>query len=221
MRLTAVDSLVTRQVFITGLIQDALSGRPTLNPAAISLQFQAAPQRPYPLQLRQAPGGFYAFFGDPHTALPVLTAPDTLDLQLVVTAARYQPATIPISLTAAELGLAELSRTIEGQAVMLPRRTGLPRTIDIALLPLPLSLVGRVVHADDPAEPVVGAAISVTAPGPAGPVTSGANGNYSLTNLPIAEEITVVVTHPSFSELTTTLRLDYRQPVNEQHFSLA
>lgn len=221
MILAAVDSVLTQQVFITGQVQDAVSGRPPLSPLTIQLQFQAAPQAPYPLQLRQAPGGYYSFFGNPITALPVLSDPDTLDLQLTVSADRYETETLALGFTAADLALGELTRTIDGQLVSMPQRTALPRIVDVSLTPLPLVLSGRVVRSDDPNVAVPGATVSVTAPSPAGPAICDGNGAYVLPNLPVAAEITVEVASAGFSTLTTTVRLDYRQPVNERHFRLA
>lgn len=219
--LSAADTVFTQQVLITGFIRDSLNSRPLPGPVSLSLQFQSGLQAPYPLQMRQTAGGFYAFFGDPYTALPILSDPDTLDLQLVATAENYQPSTIPISLTAAELALVETLREIDQQPVVLPRRPALPRTVDITLTPLPRTMIGRIIRADDPAIAIAGATIRVTAPSPVGPATSNENGSYTLINLPVAAEVTVLVTHTDFSDLTTTVRLDYLLPVNEQNFSLA
>lgn len=221
MRLAAVSGVASRQVFLAGTIHDALSRRAPWTIPSVSLRFQAAPRRPLALRLRrEAASGLYAFYGDPRSALPVLADPETLDLELVVSAPRYETATAAISLAAADLQLAELVRDVEGRPVTLARRPALPLLLDVLLTPLPLTLAGRVVRAADPAIPVPGASISVTAPAPAGPVTSNALGAYTLPDLPVAEEITLRVTAAGFSPLTLTRRLDYRQPVNEQHFQL-
>ena len=221
MTLAALSGVASRQVFLAGSIHDALSGRAPWTQPSILLRFQAAPQRPLALRLRHhLPTGLYAFYGDPRSALPVLAAPDTLDLELVVSAPRYATATVPISLTEADLQLVEPTREVEGQTVALARRPALPLLLDVLLAPLPLVLVGRVVRADDPSVAVVGASIAVTAPSPAGPVVSNALGAYTLPDLPVAEEITLQVTAAGFSTLTLTRRLDYRRPVNEQHFHL-
>lgn len=221
MTLAALSGVASRQVFLAGSIHDALSGRAPWTQPSILLRFQAAPQRLLALRLRHhPPSGLYAFYGDPRSALPVLAAPDTLDLELVVSAPRYATATVPISLTEADLQLVEPTREVEGQTVALARRPALPLLLDVLLAPLPLVLVGRVVRADDPSVAVAGASIAVTAPSPAGPVVSNSLGAYTLPDLPVAEEITLQVTAAGFSTLTLTRRLDYRQPVNEQHFHL-
>ena len=158
MTLTALSGVASRQVFLAGSIHDALSGRAPWTQPSILLRFQAAPQRPLALRLRHhLPTGLYAFYGDPRSALPVLAAPDTLDLELVVSAPRYATATVPISLTEADLQLVEPTREVEGQTVALARRPALPLLLDVLLAPLPLVLVGRVVRADDPSVAVVGA----------------------------------------------------------------
>jgi hypothetical protein len=221
MILRAADAVLTQQVFITGTIQDSLSERPILGPTIISLRFQAAPQGPYPLRIRKTSDGRYAFFGNPRSDLPVLSGAETLNLELTVSAARYQTVTIPISLGAADTAPAEITRVIDNQTVTLPARPALPRVVNVSLTPLPLTLIGRVLRADDPDAAIAGATITVTAPAVVGPVTSDSQGNFTLANLPVSEEITVSVSHVSFSTLIMTIRPDYRQPVNEQNFSLA
>src|SRR5690606_30828841 len=89
MTLAALSGVASRQVFLAGSIHDALSGRAPWTQPSILLRFQAAPQRLLALRLRHhPPSGLYAFYGDPRSALPVLAAPDTLDLELVVSAPR-------------------------------------------------------------------------------------------------------------------------------------
>ncbi|MBI5958675.1 MAG: carboxypeptidase regulatory-like domain-containing protein [Chloroflexi bacterium] len=220
MTLRAVDAVLTRQVFITGTIQDSLSAQPILDPTVISLRFQAAPQRPYPLYLRKTSDGNYAFFGNPSADLPILSGAETLNLELTVSSARYQTITVSISLGSADTAPGEITRVIDNQTVILPARPALPRVVNVVLTPVPLTLIGRVLRADDLNTAIAGATITVTAPAVVGPVTSNSQGNFTLANLPVAEEITVSVSHVDFSPLNTTIRLDYRQPVNEQYFSL-
>jgi hypothetical protein len=92
---------------------------------------------------------------------------------------------------------------------------------DIALQPLPLHLAGQVVTADDPATPVPGAQVQVTAPAARGPVTADDRGFFTLRNLPVALSVTVRVTHAGFAPLEQVLSLRYREPVNQQLLALS
>ena len=66
------------------------------------------------------------------------------------------------------------------------------------------------------------AQITVTAPEVRGPVSTNAEGFFTLNDLPVAQEVTVQVSGlPSFEEVVTAVRLDYRQPVNRVTFALS
>lgn len=220
MEFRSLDAVLTQQVFITGQVQDALSGRPPLAPPAIALVYQATPDRPYALEFRQTPEGHFAFFGNPRTAFPAPSGGATLDLRLLVSADRYQSQTVDLSFDETDLAVSTVTRQIAGQNVEVPLRTNLPVEQNVSLQPVPVHLAGRVVDAADPTIALANAEVQVTAPEARGPVTTNAGGYFTLQDMPVAAAVTVRVTLAGFDPLETAVSLDYRQPVNRQAFAL-
>src|SRR5690606_10648037 len=220
MTLKALDTVLTQQVFLTGHVTDAFTGRDVVDGLTVDLVYRDEPERRYALEKRQTPDGRYAFFGEPRTAWPDLTPPDVLALQLVVSAPRYAEQRLDLTLTAANLALATAARQIAGRDVDVPLRINLPLTRDFALLPLPVHLAGRIVRRDDPATGIAGATVRVTAPEARGPVVTAAEGFFTLQDLPVAQSVTVLVTATGFDTLTETYAPDYRTPLNQHTFAL-
>ena len=221
--LRSVDTVVTHQALIVGRVTDGLTGRPTLYPFTVELRYQTGvgqPLRSYPLTPRTEPSGVFVFPGAPTTAFPQLSPGETLDLRLVVSAARYQGQEVDITLSNADLALTD--QTLNAGAL-----TAIASVLDaplveqtFALLPEPVHLGGRIVSADDPEQPVPNAEVRITAPDARGPVTTNVDGFFTLQNLPVAEEVTVQVSAPpNFVQRVTTVHLNYRQPVN--HVAIA
>jgi hypothetical protein len=223
MTLRAIDTLLLQQALMTGGVRDGLTGQPTRNLPTVSLFYQTAdpaPPRPYPLTARVHPQGHFVFAGDPQRAFPQLSDGTTLALRLTVSAAGYQPHNEDFSLSAAALTLQESTVEISGHSLTIARLNAPLRTFDVALDPLPLSLRGRVIDADELDTPLPGAQVSITAPDARGPVTADANGFFSLHDLPVAQTVTVQVSQTDYDTLTTAVVLNYRQPVHQQDFAL-
>jgi hypothetical protein len=223
MTLRAIDAVITSQALITGSVLDALANLPSLQPATVSLAYQATPgrpQRPYPLTARVYPGGQFVFAGSEHSALPRLAAGETLALRLTANAAGYQPATHDFTLTAAQLQRQFTTIFVEGQAVPVTLLDAPLITHDFALFPLPVHLSGRVVEAESRDTPIANAQVRVIVPALLGPATTNVDGFFTLQNLPVASSVTVRVTHVGFTTLETNVQLDYRFPVNRQLFAL-
>ena len=218
--LRAVDAVLSQQVFITGRITDAISGRPPRSSPSLALVYQATPERAFPLDLRLAPDGQFAYFGNPRTALPVPSGGQNLGLRLLASAPGYQAQSLDLTLSAADLALVEVTRQLAGRAVEVGLRTGLPVSRDLALQPLPVHLAGRIVQRIDPSLPVEGAEVRVTAPQARGPATSGCGGYYALHDMPTAAEVTVIVAAVGFTTLVVTIRLDYGVVLNLRSFAL-
>ncbi len=223
MGLRALDGVLFSQALITGRITDALTGDALLSQPALTLCYQtpaAAPTRPYPLTARLSPGGLFVFAGNPQTAFPRLAPGSALDLRLTAGAPGYETQEIEFSLTDVDLALQPVMRTIGGQEVIINMLDAPVFTQDILLLPQPIHLSGRVVEADDPNIPIPNARVRVITPEGRGPALTDANGFYTLQDMPLALEISVRARRVGFEELTQTLQLDYRQPVNELNFAL-
>jgi len=223
-RLRSIDTVVTHQALIVGQVADGLTGRQTLYPFDVELRYQTGvgqPTQRFPLTPRFASGGLFVFPGLPTTAFPRLSPGETLELRLAVSAPRYQPQEIDITLTDVDLALIDESLnagTLTATASVLDAPL-VEQTF--ALLPEPIHLGGRVVNADDPQQPVPNAEVRVTAPEARGPVATGAEGFFTLQNLPVAQEITVRVSAlVGFRPFETTVTLDYREPVNRVTFAL-
>jgi hypothetical protein len=222
--LRSVDTVVTHQALITGRVTDGLTGGPTHYPFTIELRYQTAvgqPQRSYPLTPRTEPSGLFVFPGVPTTAFPRLSPGETLELRLAVSAPRYQGQEVDITLTDADLTLADQTLDAGGFTATASVLDAPLVEQTFALLPEPVHLGGRVVSADDPEQPIPNAEVRITAPEARGPITTDVNGFFTLQNLPVAQEVTVQVSAPpDFVQRVTTLRLDYRQPVNHVAITL-
>jgi len=221
MLLRTIDRILTRQALITASVRDALDERPPATPPEVALFYPPAAgedARPYPLTARSYPGGLFVFAGDPTTAFPALEPGDALDLRLVVRAPGYQDAVLDFSLDAEAVTPVETSRHLDGRDVTVLLVEAPVAHHDVALTPEPVFLSGRVVDADAPDDPVAGASVAVTAP-PGPGTTTDADGFFTL-EMPVVAEATLTVSHADFDELTESIRLDYRQPVNRRSFSL-
>ncbi len=220
-----IDSVLTRQALIVGQVTDGLTGRATHQPPTVALAYQTPPGEParaYPLTARMGAGGLFVFAGDPATAFPRLSAGGSLALRLMVSAPGYQTQAIEFTLTDADLAFVE--RTLEvGDASLTVSVLDAPLVDEtVALLPEPVHLGGRVVSAETPDVPVAGAQVAVTAPEARGPVSTGAEGFFTLQDVPVAQEVTVEVSGAAgFEDLVSTIHLDYRQPVNHVTFALS
>jgi hypothetical protein len=220
MPLRAIDAIISQQALITGNVQDALTGRPPFNPPVVELLYQS-PMRRYPLTAHIRPSGHFVFAGDPATAFPRLEAGAELALRLRASAIGYQAATSDFVLTAAMLQPVAQELDIEGvpTTVLLLNAPLLQR--QIALSPVPLHLAGRVVDANDREMPIANAEVRITAPVAHGPVSSDADGFFTLQNLPVALEVTAQVTYAAFTPLTQVIRLEYGHAVHQQLFALS
>lgn len=224
MSIGKIDRYFAQQALIVGRIRDGLSEQPTLQPPAVALYYQAPPGQPlprFPLQPRLLADGSFVFTGDPTRTFPPLSGGQTLDLRLVAEAAGYQEVSEDFSLSAADVTPQPQPRTIAGQVVMIPLLAAPLFEHDFDLLPLPMSLSGRVVDADNPNQFVAGAEVRITAPELRGPVFSNANGFFNLPDLPVARVVTVRIEKVGFAVLEAPITLDYRQPVYQQAFALS
>jgi hypothetical protein len=223
-QLRSIDTVVTHQALIVGQVTDGLTGARTIHPFDVELRYQTGvsePPRRFPLTPRVDSGGLFVFPGLSMMAFPRLGPGETLDLRLTISAPRYQTQEIDFTLTDADLALT-------GEVLSVGALTATASVLDaplreevVALLPEPVHLAGRVVSADDPEQPVPNAQVRITAPEARGPVATNVDGYFTLQNLPVAQEVTVRVTAPpDFKRLVTTVRLDYRQPVNRVTFAL-
>jgi hypothetical protein len=202
---------LSRQIILAGQITDAISaGRPRARPV---VEVSGPPG----LLLRLAEDGRYAVSAQPAIAMPLVGDRVTLDLR----AEGYQVASVQVVLTAADLQRSVLAVALGGEPAEQPHYRNLPLTRNIALLPRPVALKGRVADADDPAVALGGATVRVTAPVPSGPVQTDGMGFFSLPAVPVAAEITLRVTAANYSAADISYRPDFNQPINHGAFALS
>ncbi|ARE41833.1 hypothetical protein RGUI_3692 [Rhodovulum sp. P5] len=208
--------VLSRQVVVAGRITDAIStGQPRTPPLVRVVD--AADDGPLDhVTLRVLPDAQYAVFGDPLHMLP----PANVDIRLEVEADGYQPSSVTLSFTAAELARIARSLTLGDETQAVQIIGGLPRAQDIALLPDPVTLKGRVSRAEDPEIAIAGASVSVTAPAALGPVLTDADGFFTLGPAPVAATVTLSVTATGRIPLDTDIRLNFAAPINRVSLTL-
>jgi hypothetical protein len=222
MNLASIDRILTQQALITGRVTDGITGRAPLLPPGVELlaRLTGGTTRRFPLIFRVYPDGTFVAAGDPGRAFPRLPAGASLDLRLNAHAAGYQLATFDFSLVAAQLTPTDQARVIDGRNVTVGLLAAPLIEHDFALMPLPVSLAGRVVEADAPETPVAAAQAAISAPAPRGPALTSTDGFFHLADLPVAAEVTVRIAKAGFNTLDRVISLDFGQPVNHQTFAL-
>lgn len=223
MLLRAIDTVLTRQALILVRVRDALTERPPIAPARTELFYRPVsgdPARPYPLDFRTVSPGLFVFSGDPLRALQGVDAGGQLELSLMTRAEGYEDDRTDFTLPAALVELQDETLQIDGRSKTVRLMKAPVQDMAVFLQPLPVSLSGSVVEADDPETPVAGARLRVTDPDERPEVLSGETGFYSIPNLPVAREITVRVEAGDFQTIDETITLDYRQRIQSHGFRL-
>lgn len=210
----AIDVL-TRQALLIGEVRDAISGaRPRRAVRLRVLDDGDGTALPGAL-VRIGADGLFVVSGDPRHVL----APRDITLRLEFRAAGYQPLDRLVGFVAADL--ARVSDDLDHDGTVVPTKviSGVPRTLEVALLPDAVTLKGRISRADD-GSAIAGAQVQITAPAAVGPVASTAEGYFTLGPAPVAETVTLSITAAGFDALTREVRLDFRQPVNTGAYAL-
>jgi len=209
--------VLTRQVLISGQITDAITGSKPRNLPQITVQ-RAADNVLLPfVATRVMAGGQYVLHGDPTFAL---APPQDIGIRIIVAAQGYTQAEQVVVLSAADLARVDQALDVGGDVVTASVINGVPLVQDFALAPNPVILKGRVSRAEDPAIPISGANVQITAPAALGPVQTDADGFYTLGPAPVAASITLSITAAGRDPLNTDVRLDFRQPINQGGFAL-
>lgn len=208
--------VITRQLLLSGRIADAISSARLLTTPALAVTDADRPARALGLLLRLLPDGLFSVSLDPRGSLP----PAAVTLRLTVTAPGYQEAVADVALSAADLARVPGTVMVGGDSEPVTRLASAPVVQDIFLMPQPVTLAGRIVAADDPAVPIAGASVRVTAPSQMGPALTDAAGYFTLPSVPVAAELTLEISAPGRQAATPTVPLDYRTPTNRREFAL-
>lgn len=208
--------ILTHQVLISGRITDALTGGAPRTPPEVTVVRGADDRAVAGVAVRSHPGGRYAVHGVP----PALPPAADVVLRIEVAAQGYSPAQRSVAFTAADLARVDRDITVAGETTRTFVVAAPARDQDVALTPLPVTLVGRVGRAEDPAVAIPGAQVRITAPAPRGPVVTSTDGFFTLGPAPVAAIITLSITAPDRAPLAPELRLDHGSPVNQAAFAL-
>jgi hypothetical protein len=208
--------ILTHQALFSGQITDALTGGAPRTPPLVTVVRDADDRPVGDVVVRPLPGGQYVVHGVPSALPPAVD----IVLRVEVAAQGYAPAQRPVAFVAADLTRVVREITIDGETSRTLVVAAPARREDVALAPLPVTLVGRVGRAEDPAVPIPGAEVRITAPAARGPVVTDADGFFTLGPAPVATTITLSITALGREPLTPEMRLDHGSPVNQAAFAL-
>jgi len=208
--------VLTRQALISGQITDALTGSAPRTPPHLTVVRDIDNAPVEDVSVRLLTGGQYAVHGVP----PTLPPEADIVLRLEVAAEGYTTAQLPVAFAAADLARVIREVTIHGETTETSVIAAPARGENVALLPRPVTLTGRVGRAEDPGVPIPGAQVAITAPAPVGPVATDADGFFTLGPAPVAKTVTLSITAPGRDPLTPEVRLDYGSSVNQGAFAL-
>lgn len=220
--MTALESLSaagTVQVLLGGRVSNAVTGRGVDSPA-LTLSFDPDGSGSFvalPARLARRADGWFAWYLAPEH-MPGASGPDAA-LRIEASAAGHSAALATLAIDPAELTLLSETRTLGGRPVTLTRIQGAPFRLDVALDPLPVALEGHVHAAGDPEQPADGAIVEIVAP-PGATTATDAAGDFRLAALPVAEEITLRITHGG-DTADRIFRPDFSQRINRAVFVTA
>ena len=146
----------------------------TTESAQVTVQLATDPTPVPHVRTRVLADGQYLLHGDPAFAL---APPQNIGIRIIVTAQGYMQAEHLVELTSVDLTRVDQTLNVDGEVVTVPVINGVPIEQDIVLTPNPVTLKGRISHAEDPKIPVVGADVQITTPAEVGPVQTDAGGS--------------------------------------------
>ena len=208
--------ILTRQALITGRITDALTGGAPRTPPVVAVVRDADGRTLEDVVIRSLAGGQYIVHGVP-SALPTAVG---IVLRVEVTAQGYAPTQQSVTFAAADLTRVARDISIKGETTRTFVIAAPARGRDVALSPLPVTLVGRVGRAEDPTVPISGAQVRITGPASVGPVATDADGFFTLGPAPVVQSVILSITAPGREPLAPVLRLDHGSSVNQAAFAL-
>jgi hypothetical protein len=208
--------VLTRQVLVSGRVTDAITrGRPRTSPR-LSVVRDSDDRALNGVAVRVQADGTYAIYGDPAFVLP----PQSIDVRIEVRTEGYEDQVAVQSYTPQQLTRVTRALDLDGETVTVEVIGAPVRVQDIEITPLPVFLKGRITRIEDPAVPIAGASVTITAPAMVGPAVTDADGYYTLGPTPVATTITLAISAAGRTTATPTIRLDLRSPVNQGAFAL-
>lgn len=208
--------ILTRQALIVGTVTDAISGDRPRRPVGLRVVRDDDGRSVEGLAVRMGADGNFSVSGDPVTVLP----PQGIDLRMEFRTQGYQPLDLVVAFSLADLARGVDNLDHDGGTVPATVIAAGQKQRDVALLPEPVTLRGRVARADDSAVALAGSQVSITAPVALGPVATNDLGFFTLGPAPVVPVVTLTITAAGFDALTRDIRLDFRQPVNTGAFAL-
>ncbi|MGK6353931.1 carboxypeptidase-like regulatory domain-containing protein [Sphingomonas sp. DT-207] len=220
--MTALESLSaagTVQVLLGGRLSNTVTGRGVDAPT-LTLSFDPDGSGNFvalPARLGRRADGWFAWYLAPEQ-MPGASGPDAA-LRIEASAAGHSAALATLAIDPADLALVTETRTLGGRPATLKRIQGAPFRLDVTVDPLPVALEGHVHAEGDPEQPVDGATVEVVAP-PGATTATDAAGDFRIAVLPVAEEITLRITHGG-DTADRIFRPDFSQRINRAVFVTA
>lgn len=215
----AVDVIAGPTVLLRGRISNGLTSA-GLDGVALVIEYRQDGSAWLPLlfEIRIRAGGWYAVGASEQELGARLALARATDFRLSATHSQFQAGMAEVSLSAADMTFAAQNVTVSGKVVVLKRLAGAPLSLDLALLPNPVMLSGRVLSDNQPDAPVAGADVTITGAG-GSTVATDANGRFRFDVIPMAQVLTLEITDGA---RTTNLNhtVDFNQPVNQIDTSL-
>ncbi|MDL0433539.1 hypothetical protein QPM17_20550 [Marinobacter sp. TBZ242] len=217
--------VIVAQALISGRVLDQVQNLPVSRGLTLSLWYRPAPEGdaeageylPASFYKKVTSDGYFCFSASGGSVFGDRSPMPDMQFRLDIKAPGYQPLSHDFELASGRLVSTESDLELAGQSREVTRITGPFDDLTLELSPTPLRLTGQILRDGDPEAPLANAEVTVSAPETRPAVTTDERGFFAIDNLPLAREITLTLSDGS-DDQSQTVRLDYRQPVNNRRF---
>lgn len=217
--------VIVAQALISGRVLDQVQNLPLSRGLTLSLWYRPAPEgdaeggeyRPTGFYKKVTSDGYFCFSASGGSVFGDRSPMPDMQFRLDAEAPGYQPLSHNFELASGQLTSTDADLDLAGESREVTRIAGPFDDLTLELSPKPLRLTGQVLRDGDPETPLGNAEVTVSAPETRPTVTTDDRGFFAIDNLPLAREITLTLSDGS-DDQSQTVRLDYRQPVNNRRF---
>lgn len=205
-RLLLADSTIDmRASLATGRFFEQITERPLSDFTAALEYSHSGGAGTFETALSTKPGGYFTLHAHVVRDLPDLGDADEVTLRLRLGRDGF-PDQVATRVVAGEhLARVEVPLTVGGQPVRGVGLAAAPFHFSVGVPPRPVRLEGLVLRDHDLESPAAGITVTVA---PAAAVVTGADGRFTIPELPVAESLSLTLDDAG-SETTVTLRPDY------------
>lgn len=222
MALRQAELACVTQALISGRLVDAISGA-GIRPTTLQLSMRSAADADFtPLQaiVQFRANGYFVVAGIASAVLPQqLGADSQLQLQYQIVAAGYNTLQGSVMLNHSAITASDSTEQLAGHSLLLTRIAAPAVHLALALQPLPVGLQGLVIEDNDLAAPLSGVSVQIITPEVLAPVISDAQGRFRIVALPLAEVVTLEISHGDVIS-TVSHVIDYTMLFNPRIISL-